>query len=114
MTRARELRVHATDAEQLVWRRLRNRGLAGLKFRRQVPVDRYTVDFLCKSARIIVEVDGGQHASMTERDARREALLKDSGYMVLRFWNNDVLGNIEGVLATILDSVPQEITDEAS
>ena len=114
MTRARDLRRNSTDAERLLWKHLRNRGLAGLKFRRQVPVDRYIADFLCESAGIVVEVDGGQHASNTLSDARRELVLTECGYLVLRFWNNDVLGNIEGVLTTILDSISKEITDEAS
>ena len=114
MKRARDLRRHSTDAERLLWKRLRNRGLSGLKFRRQVPVDRYVVDFLCESAGIIVEVDGGQHASVGGNDARRDAVLAECGYLVLRYWNNDVLGNIEGVLTTILESSPQEITNETS
>jgi len=114
VTRARNLRRNSTDSERLLWKHLRNRGLAGLKFRRQVPIDRYIVDFFCESAGIVVEVVGGQHASNTLSDARRDATLAECGYMVFRFWNNDVLGNIEGVLETILDGIPQEITDEAS
>ena len=98
----------------MLWKHLRNRGLAVLKFRRQVPIDRYVVDFFCKSAGIIIEVDGGQHADTVMSDTRRDAMLAECGYLVLRFWNNDVLGNIEGVLATILDSFSEEITDEAS
>jgi very-short-patch-repair endonuclease len=112
--RARDLRRNATDAERLLWQRLRKRGLAGLKFRRQVPVDRYVVDFLCESAGIIVEVDGGQHADTNSSDAHRDAVLADYGYLVLRFWNNDVHSNIEGALATILESIPQRISHEAS
>jgi very-short-patch-repair endonuclease len=102
---ARKLRRNQTDAERKLWFRLRDRRLNGLKFRRQVPVEKYVVDFCCESARLIVELDGGQHSVRTEADARRTAVLEAHGYLVLRFWNNDVLTNITGVLESILDTL---------
>src|SRR5687767_449956 len=90
---ARTLRRHQTDAERKLWFRLRDRRFAGLKFRRQMPLDRYGVDFCCESARLIVELDGGQHATRPEQDNERTKALEAMGYLVLRFWNNDVLSN---------------------
>ena len=83
-----------------MWFALRNRRLAGFKFRRQASLESYVVDFLCVEARLIVEVDGGQHTP--EVDARRTAVLERAGFRVVRFWNNDVLGNLEGVLTVLL------------
>ena len=96
---ARRLRRDQTDAERALWFRLRDRRLKGLKFRRQMPIKSYVVDFCCESARLIIELDGGQHA---ERSIEGTADLEAYGYLVLRFWNNDVLSNIEGVLKTIV------------
>ncbi len=96
--RARALRGALTDAEQRLWYHLRNRRLGGHKFRRQVPFGPYVADFVCMAARLIVEVDGGQHAQRAVEDARRTRYLEDQGYRVVRFWNNEVLGNLEGVL----------------
>jgi very-short-patch-repair endonuclease len=101
---ARKLRRHQTDAERTLWFRLRDRRLAGLKFRRQMPIDPYVVDFCCEAARVIVEVDGGQHSTRTAEDEARTAALEARGYLVLRFWNNDVLQNLDGVLAVIADT----------
>ena len=101
--RSRELRRNATDAEQQLWRCLRNRQLAGAKFRRQVPLGRYIADFLCAEARLIVEADGGQHSA--EKDAGRTACLERLGFRLLRFWNHEVLTNIEGVLARIAEEL---------
>jgi very-short-patch-repair endonuclease len=92
-----------TDAEQLLWLHLRNRNVENLKFRRQVPVGGYVADFLCHEKMLIVEVDGGQHASQQQYDERREKFLEKHGFRVVRFWNNDVLTNIEGVVARILE-----------
>ena len=100
--RARELRGASTDAERKLWRHLRNRQLEGLKFRRQVPLFGFYADFYCESANIVVELDGGQHASQTEWDANRTKVMQEAGIHVLRFWNNEVLENIEGVLAEIV------------
>ena len=102
--RAKQLRVNMTDAEKRLWRALRSRSLA-LKFRRQVPLGPYVVDFVCFDSKLIVEVDGGQHATSTA-DARRDQYFADRGYRVLRSWNNDVLSNLEGVLTSILGSHP--------
>src|SRR4029077_17652797 len=95
------------DAERVLWFRLRGCRLRGLKFKRQMPIDRYVVDFCCADARLIIELDGGQHAIRTEEDARRTRIFEAMGYLVLRFWNNDVLQNIEGVLEEILSTLLQ-------
>jgi len=105
---ARRLRRDQTDAERVLWFRLRDRRLAGWKFRRQAPIDRYVVDFVCADARVIVELDGGQHAERTEQDRARTAVLEAMGYLVLRFWDNDVLGNTDGVVETILNTLHQQ------
>src|ERR1051326_216543 len=97
---ARRLRRNQTDAERILWLRLRDRRLNGLKFRRQVPIDRYVVDFFCADAHLIIELDGGQHATADETNRTRA--LEAMGYLVLRFWNNEVHENIDGVLQTIL------------
>jgi very-short-patch-repair endonuclease len=96
-TRARELRNNPTDAERVLWRQLRFWQLDGYKFRRQQPLGRYVVDFVCLEKRVVVEVDGGQHAEQVALDAERDRWLRDEGFVVLRFWNNDVLKNIDGV-----------------
>ena len=98
--RARELRRNLTDAERALWRLLRDRRLRGAKFRRQVPVGPFIVDFAAFEHRLVVEVDGGQHAG-SPRDARRDAWLGANGFRVLRFWNNDVLANPEGVMEVL-------------
>jgi very-short-patch-repair endonuclease len=97
---ARVLRRDATDAERAMWRLLRSRRFAELKFRRQVPIGPYVADFACVSKRLIVEIDGGQHAQ-SDTDRRRDAYLKRDGWIVVRFWNNEVLENPEGVLLKI-------------
>ena len=103
--RARTLRQNMTDAEQKLWHHLRNRHPSGHKFRRQHDIDRYIADFVCTEARLIVERDGGHHADQVEYDEHRTRHLPAKGYRVLRFWNNDVLTNIESVLAVILSSL---------
>ena len=100
--RSRSLRRAATDAEALLWKHLRDRGLAGTKFHRQHPIGRYIVDFFCLERALVIEVDGGQHATRTERDQLRDDWLRAQGCQVLRFWNNEVLNNLEGVLSRIL------------
>jgi very-short-patch-repair endonuclease len=97
---ARRLRVNQTDAETVLWNRIRNRQLDGHKFARQVPIGGYICDFVCREKQLVIEVDGGQHNESTA-DAIRDRRLNEEGYRVIRFWNNDVLGNIEGVLLTI-------------
>jgi very-short-patch-repair endonuclease len=105
---ARRLRRDQTDAERALWFRLRDRRLRGWKFRRQMPINRYVVDFCCESAHLIIELDGGQHAEQRAADAERTAALEAQGYLVLRFWNNDVLRNMDGVLQTIVDTASPE------
>ena len=97
---ARRLRANQTDAETVLWNRIRNRQIDGHKFARQVPIGRYICDFVCREKQIVIEVDGGQHAE-SATDAARDRYLIAEGYRVLQFWNNDVLGNLEGVLTTI-------------
>ncbi|AXS42082.1 endonuclease domain-containing protein [Breoghania sp. L-A4] len=99
---ARRLRRSQTEAEARLWHRLRNRQLGGWKFRRQVPVDRFVADFLCEDARLIVELDGGQHAERLAEDAERTAVLEACGYRVARYWNPEIFDNIDGVLEDIL------------
>jgi len=102
---ARALRANQTDAEARLWTGLRDRRLAGAKFRRQVAIGPYIADFTCFAARLIVELDGGQHAHDANADAARTARLEGQGFRVLRFWNNDVLANTEGVLERILEAL---------
>ena len=99
--RARELRKNATRAELALWDQLRNRQVRGVRFNFQRPIGPYICDFVARTPKLIVEVDGGQHALNVETDARRTAFLKMRGYRLIRFWNNDVLENIEGVVAAI-------------
>ena len=108
VTIARSLRHAQTDAERALWFRLRDRRLGGLKFRRQVPIGSYIVDFCCEHARLVVELDGGQHGERNTQDAKRTADLDARGYLVLRFWNNDVIDNIDGVLETIIATARQD------
>jgi len=97
---ARRLRVNQTDAKIVLWNRIRNRQIDGHKFVRQEPILGYICDFVCRERRLIVEVDGGQH-NESAADAIRDRRLIEEDYKVLRFWNNDVLGNAEGVLTAI-------------
>ncbi len=104
-TTVRKLRQSQTDAEARLWFHLRDRNLAGRTFRRQHAIGRYVVDFICLEEKLVIEVDGGQHAERIHKDATRTAFLESKGLRVLRFWNSDVLGNIEGVLLVIMDSL---------
>jgi very-short-patch-repair endonuclease len=97
----RHLRRHATAAEDKLWQALRGRRLAGLKWRRQAPVLAYTVDFLCVSAKLIVELDGTQHATEAAYDARRADELERIGFQVIRFTNEEIVGDIDRVLERI-------------
>jgi very-short-patch-repair endonuclease len=85
----------------VLWKRLSARQVAGTRFNRQFPIGPFICDFVARSARLVIEVDGGQHAQAAEADARRTACLEAEGYRVIRFWNNDVLGNTDGVVAAI-------------
>ena len=104
ISKARKLRKNLTDAERALWRHLRTRQIAGHKFRRQQPIGRYIVDFVNFEERLIVEVDGGHHSEQVDRDATRTTWLEARGYRVLRFWNNQVLEDIEAVKEVILDA----------
>ncbi len=99
--KARELRLNPTDAERRLWRALSKRQIAGVRFNRQVPVGPYIADFAARSEKLIVEVDGGQHDDRAAYDEARTRYLQAQSWHVIRFWNNDVLGNLEGVVATI-------------
>ena len=105
---ARRLRKNRTDAERALWERLRRKQLEGLRFRQQVPLGRYVVDFLCAARRLIVEVDGGQHGLAIAADRKRTAWLEAGGFRVMRFWNNDVLQNPHGVIETIVRALRSE------
>ena len=97
---ARRLRGNQTDAETKLWNHIRNRQINGDKFVRQGPIGRYICDFVCREKRLVIEVDGGQHSGSV-RDELRDRYLREQGYRVMRFWNNDVLSNMEGVLTVI-------------
>nr|WP_299726550.1 endonuclease domain-containing protein [Devosia sp.] len=99
---AKTLRANSTDAERKLWSSLRARQLLGHKFVRQQPVGPYIADFACREADLIIELDGGQH-SESDRDIARTAAIATHGYAVIRFWNNDVLTNLDGVLQCIVD-----------
>lgn len=99
----RQLRAGMTEAERRLWYHLRDRRLEGFKFRRQQPIDRFVVDFLCVGRRVIVEVDGGQHNELV--DAERTAILETAGYFVLRFWNDEVMRQTDVVLLRILTTL---------
>jgi very-short-patch-repair endonuclease len=98
-TRSRELRQNATEAERILWRAISARKVAGARFNRQVPVGPFICDFVARSSKLVIEVDGGHHTP--QADASRTAYLESQGYEVIRFWNTDVLQNLDGVVATI-------------
>lgn len=103
---ARELRKDATEAERLLWRYLRNRQIDGFRFRRQVPLGAYVADFLCPQAKLVVELDGGQHGDQAEHDRVRTEWLGAQGYRVLRFWNHDMLQHAD----TVVGEIHRELT----
>ncbi|MFH1856656.1 MAG: DUF559 domain-containing protein [Candidatus Omnitrophota bacterium] len=102
---ARNLRKNSTDTEQYLWRYIRNKQLEGFKFRRQQVIGKYIVDFVNFENKIIIELDGGQHAVYQEKDKVRDNWFKKQGYEVLRFWDNEVLNNVEGVLEVIREKL---------
>ena len=107
--RSRELRRNATEAERRLWPSLSARKLKGVRFNRQFPIGQYICDFVSREMRLLIELDGGQHATALEYDARRTRFLEAQGYHVLRFWNNEVMDNLDGVLQVIgqvLDNRP--------
>jgi very-short-patch-repair endonuclease len=100
VARARALRARMTNAERKLWYALRDRRFAGFKFRRQVPIGPFIADFVCFDERLVIEVDGGQHAD-SPQDKRRDRWFKANNFRVLRFWNNEVLSNLEGVMTLL-------------
>ncbi len=107
--KARRLRRNSTDAEHRLWNALRDRQLDGYKFRRQRSIGRYIADFVCVAHRLVIEIDGSQHVD-NSYDGARTAWLEQHGWRVLRFWNNDVLLNTEGIAAAILKELRAEPT----
>ena len=103
--RARQLRKTQTDAELRLWKLLRNRGTAEYKFRRQHALGSYFLDFVCLEKKLVIEVDGSQHFAQIAYDEKRTAWLVQSGYRVLRFWDNDVLTQTDAVMQTIFDAL---------
>jgi very-short-patch-repair endonuclease len=104
---ARRMRARPTDAERVLWERLRyDITLIGSHFRRQVPIGPFIVDFASRKAKLVIELDGGQHDWQQERDAARTHRIEAAGYRVLRFWNNDVFDNLDGVLSEIQRRLP--------
>lgn len=110
---SRSLRRNQTEAEKALWHQLRDRRFRGLKFRRQFEIEGYIADFACLERGLIIEVDGGQHAESEKRDALRTEFLEGKSFMVLRFWNNEVLKNMEGVLLRI-DQAANTLTPSLS
>ena len=111
--KAQNLREHSTEAEQALWRCLRNRQLAGYKFRRQVPIGKYIVDFVCFERKVVIEVDGGHHQEQVPSDTVRTTWLESQGFQVLRFWNHEVLNDADAVqeaLLVALHSNPPSLT----
>jgi very-short-patch-repair endonuclease len=100
---ARNLRTESTDAERRLWQLLRAHRFQDFKFRRQQPIGPYIVDFICLEEKLIVELDGGQHAEAVEYDVQRDGWLRNEGYRVLRVWNNELLENESGVMEKILE-----------
>ncbi|GLV29308.1 hypothetical protein TomTYG75_18280 [Sphingobium sp. TomTYG75] len=104
-TRAKSLRNQASPPERLLWQHLRNRQLNSHKFSRQIPIGPYFADFLCREAKLIIELDGSTHDNRTDYDARRDAYCRAQGYSILRFTNADVLTNLEGVMSHIVTTL---------
>jgi very-short-patch-repair endonuclease len=98
---AKKLRKNSTKAESLLWSRIRARQIEGIKFRRQQPIENYIVDFVCFEKGVILELDGGQHANQELKDEKRDKRLAEDGFTVLRFWNHEVLEDIDAVLEII-------------
>lgn len=108
--KAKALRRNPTDAEKRLWWRLRRQQLRGCRFRRQAPIGKYIVDFVCYAPRLVIEVDGGQHDAGRHRDEARTRWLEREGFRVLRFWNNEVPENIDGVVQRIETALQTENT----
>ena len=108
---ARKLRANLTEAERLLWSRLRRRQLADSKFRRQHPIGPYVCDFACIEKSVIVELDGSQHLDKAPYDFRRDAFLRSKGFRILRFWNGDVLSQPDNVGETIFEALHRHEMD---
>ena len=108
--RSRHLRRNQTKAEEIFWNAVLDRRLRNFKFTRQFAIGRYTVDFACRLRRVVVEIDGGQHGVKKKQDDQRTAILEAHGYRVIRFWNNEVIENIEGVLIKLLSFLDSSIS----
>ena len=111
-TWARELRGRMTDAEALLWMLLRNRRMADAKFRRQCPVGRYILDYYCVERMLAIELDGGQHGEAVAYDYHRDSWLSSQGIRILRFWNNQMLTEIEAVMEVIYQAVVETESDQ--
>lgn len=107
LERAKNLRKNTTDAEQKLWLHLRSRSLSGYKFRRQHPIGPFITDFCCVAKRLIIELDGGQHKENAAYDERRTRFLETQGYRVIRFWDDEVFRNPEGMLEFILEKLEE-------
>jgi len=105
---SRALRRRQTDVERILWGHLRSRRFQGFRFRRQQPIERYIVDFCCFENRLIIELDGGQHNVNKEKDEVRTRVLEDNGFRVLRFWDSEVIQELEAVLTRILKALGTE------
>ncbi len=104
-TNSYELRHHMTDAENKLWQVLRSHRLEAIHFRRQHAIGQYVVDFCAPRQKLIIELDGGQHLEQQEYDAERSAYLESKGYRIVRFWNNDVFDNLDGIVSVILEAL---------
>jgi len=102
---ARRLRENQTIHESIIWSRLRNRGFKNLKFRRQYTIDKYIIDFICLEKNLIIEIDGWQHKENEKYDLKRKQFLEKAGFKVVRFWNNDVNNNLDGVFLKIEEAL---------
>ena len=107
---ARRLRREQTEWEHALWARLRRRQLNGFKFRRQHPIGQFFADFFCPEARLVIEIDGSQHADELASDENRTEFLRDAGYEVLRFWNHEIRSEIDTVVQRIADALEQSRT----
>jgi very-short-patch-repair endonuclease len=107
VVRAKELRIRETEAEKILWSKLRNKRFLGIKFRRQQPLGKFIVDFVSLENKLVIEIDGGQHnqEEQLENDMKRRNWLEKDGFRVIRFWNNEVLLNIDGVLEKIMETI---------
>ena len=111
VAKARKLRRNSTDVERQLWHRIRDKQIDEFRFRRRRPIGKYIVDFVCLDAMLIVELDGGQHAGDAAYDQRRTAFLESLGYAVLRFWNNEVIENMDGVLQRLHETLLRSRTN---